>query len=194
MLKQVSGGTQCQYVVQSDLKGSIPSSIVNMVSSNQPMVLANISKALEALKTPSFKSGILGGKKFGYQDFKRASNYTGPSLSVVAAGGGGVKSSVKQTATSDTAASSQPSDNNSKSAGGTSNPSTEKVTHRKTGKQYMLFFPVILYYISPSHYRALGFLVGFLIAVRYLLRQHLGDAKVVVASNMGQVLHCALNS
>jgi hypothetical protein len=58
ILKPLPDGTQCQYIVQSDLKGTIPGSIVNMVSSNQPMVLANIKKTLE--------TGNAGGYYFYY--------------------------------------------------------------------------------------------------------------------------------
>jgi len=72
ILKPVSGGTQCTYMVQSDLKGSIPASIVSMVSSNQPMVLLNIKKHLESSNAAVVKSVAIfsGTKKYTYEDFQ----------------------------------------------------------------------------------------------------------------------------
>ena len=188
----MSNGTQAQYVVQSDLKGTIPSSIVNMVSSNQPMVLANICKALETQKTPLFKSGVLSSKKFGYGDFKAAAKYEGPSANAALAGGGAASATAAPTKSS-----LKPSGSMAKSGGGLSLDSKsacpsssggEVSTTGSRGNLYLLFFPLVLYYISGTDYRALGFLIGLVISMRYLLRQQLGDAKIVLASNMGQVL------
>lgn len=41
-------GTQIHYVVQSNLRGTIPSSITNLVASGQPMLLAKIKQMLES--------------------------------------------------------------------------------------------------------------------------------------------------
>jgi hypothetical protein len=59
-------------MVQSDLKGSIPASIVSMVSSNQPMVLLNIKKHLESSNAAVVKSVAIfsGTKKYTYEDFQ----------------------------------------------------------------------------------------------------------------------------
>ncbi len=49
-------GTKVTYVVQTDLKGSLPSSIVNFVSTSQPTILLTMKRMLDKEKT--------GGKAF----------------------------------------------------------------------------------------------------------------------------------
>eukprot|EP01035_Chromulina_nebulosa_P018913 gene18913-24717_t len=50
ILKPQSNGTLVQYVCQVDLKGSLPVQVINLVASQQPLVLANIKKILEITK------------------------------------------------------------------------------------------------------------------------------------------------
>ncbi|CAM9998411.1 unnamed protein product, partial [Ectocarpus fasciculatus] len=47
LLTPTSKGTQVNYVVQTDLKGTLPTSIVNFISTMQPMCLANMRNALD---------------------------------------------------------------------------------------------------------------------------------------------------
>ncbi len=47
ILTPKANGVLCQYVVQSDLKGSIPGFVVDIVSQEQPLSVANIRKVLD---------------------------------------------------------------------------------------------------------------------------------------------------
>jgi hypothetical protein len=47
VLRQTAKGTQCNYVVQVDLKSTLPAPVINLISSIQPMNLGNIRTYLE---------------------------------------------------------------------------------------------------------------------------------------------------
>jgi len=47
VLTPTDKGTLIQYVVQSDLKGTIPTTVVNFVSQSQPLVVASIRRTLD---------------------------------------------------------------------------------------------------------------------------------------------------
>jgi hypothetical protein len=48
VLRQTAKGTQCQYVIQVDLKSTLPAPVINLIASIQPMNLANIRTFLES--------------------------------------------------------------------------------------------------------------------------------------------------
>ncbi len=56
--------TLVQYVSQSDLKGSLPASMLNLLSSTQPLIVCNLQKAL-AEKFSSKKSAY--SSRFSFQ-------------------------------------------------------------------------------------------------------------------------------
>lgn len=59
VLKQTPKGTECHYVIQTDLKGTIPASAINLISSIQPMNLANIKTYLESTTNTVTRNSIL---------------------------------------------------------------------------------------------------------------------------------------
>ena len=213
ILKPTDTGTQCQYLVQSDLKGSIPSSIVNMVSSKQPMVLMNINDALVKEKRPVVKKGLVTGvKKFSYDDFyascldesglgSMSVNYNKtPSKSSTSSSSSSSPSDIPHGDENEKSAAAAPTSTDTSGANSKEKSSSVEATDVDTKKSkekkdkkkvtppfYVLLFPVLLYYISPSEYRAFVFIAGFAMAMRYMLRQQLGEAKMPVTSNMGQV-------
>ena len=229
VLKPVSGGTQCTYMVQSDLKGSIPTSIVSMVSSNQPMVLLHIKKHLETSHAAVVKSGAIfsGIKKYTYEDFQAkigisstgnssSSNESNPAVG----GSSGAAASNLNLNSNNT---SLPSSSNQPLNSVTSND-IEVINNRmvsiylsysisyysmyiyllytiifffslpqnRNKKQtsnhsYILFFPLLLYYIASPHYRAVGFIFGLIVAVRFLLK------KVVFPILFKNIFYCIIH-
>lgn len=51
-------------LTQSDLKGTLPATVVNFVSSSQPLIIANLRRVMEEdFKQGSTKSILGGGRK-----------------------------------------------------------------------------------------------------------------------------------
>jgi hypothetical protein len=55
LLTPLSEGCKVQYVLQLDLKGSIPSSVASLAASSQAMFLANIRKVMDKDKSKAGK-------------------------------------------------------------------------------------------------------------------------------------------
>jgi hypothetical protein len=61
-----SSETLVTYVVQSDLKGSLPTSVVNLVSGTQPLIVFAIKKTLTEEFAKKGEPSKWSGKKFTY--------------------------------------------------------------------------------------------------------------------------------
>jgi hypothetical protein len=185
--------------VQSDLKGTIPSSIVNMVSSNQPMVLANIRKALENASAGGMQRGMFSGtKKYTYEDFisHAMAYYEGPPSTHL----NGIKPAIQKGGAAASAMTSKVGEDRGQgratmtptlAPASTASSDTARQALVKAGKKhmslYMLFLPALMYYVGPPQYRALAFLTGLVLSLRYLLKQHLGEAKGVNVNSLSDV-------
>jgi hypothetical protein len=75
VLRQTPKGTQCHYVVQVDLKSTLPASVINLLSSIQPMNLANIRTYLESTVHHTPRHSLLSrpNKPITFQGRKDAS-------------------------------------------------------------------------------------------------------------------------
>lgn len=188
VLKQTPKGTECHYVIQTDLKGTIPSSAINLMSSIQPMNLANIKTYLESTSNTISRGSLLSRPNkpvtiqdllFAYENSKTKTN-----------------SIVIDSPSDDTNLNRQSaSGTNTGSTTETSSSATEKVRNavksavdkatdiderRKklhdlnTVSLLVLFMPVALYYAVGSRYRGIAFIGGLLYALEYVFRLHLG--------------------
>jgi hypothetical protein len=241
VLRPTKGGTDCTYIVQSDLKGNIPTSIVNMVSANQPMVLANACKALEQQQQEKKKaaSGTAGGTADPMPLSTLIASFSQKSLETLydelcyareqvdgesassagchpAADGDNalpVRSAQAQAqAGAPSMQSSSGSGGNQKEQGsagagggsgtgaGTASSSRDS-TSGSTSKQQalggsagltgprrwgdganamdvaVLLLPPLAHYASPTHLRSWAFLLALFVALRYIVRVHLGEAR-----------------
>lgn len=72
VLRQTAKGTQCQYVIQVDLKSTLPAPVINLITSIQPMNLANIRSQLELTVHTSARSSLLSrsSKPITFQGLK----------------------------------------------------------------------------------------------------------------------------
>lgn len=59
VLRQTPKGTQCHYIIQVDLKSTLPAPVINLLSSTQPMNLANIRAHLESTVQTTSRHSIL---------------------------------------------------------------------------------------------------------------------------------------
>lgn len=59
VLRQTAKGTQCHYVIQVDLKSTLPAPVINLIASIQPMNLANIRTYLEGTIQTSSRNSLL---------------------------------------------------------------------------------------------------------------------------------------
>lgn len=156
-------GTLIQYVVQSDLKGNIPKSVRTIVSSTQPLIVANIRKVLEEdAKRDESVAHI--PTNFTFQDLyniKVATQVLPPASSAAPAANDGVRQALpNRTAPRPTSV----------------NPKSKKIQRKiTTASLLVLLLPVVLYYLVDRSRRALAFFTGLVIAVRYLFYLHLGD-------------------
>ena len=158
-------GTLIQYVVQSDLKGNIPKSVRNIVSSTQPLIVANIRKVLEedAKRDESIASVPTN---FTFQDLyniKVATQVLPPASasSNSSANNDGVRQAVP---------------NRTFPRSSSVNPKSRKEQRNITTVSLLvLLLPVVLYYVVDRSRRALAFFTGLVIALRYLFYLHLGD-------------------
>ena len=164
VMKPTPQGTQLTYVVQSDLKGSIPQYVLNFVASNQPLIVANVRKLLEDDRKKSGKPLVPYLEKLTFEDLMKVKlSYPTKLESMPGATAFGT-----------------PLD------GGNAASKTEeliiKPRPRKSATKIsnisllILMLPFLLFYI-PNRFgvRIIGFILGSFVAYQYLVRLHLGE-------------------
>lgn len=180
VLTPVSGGTKVQYLVKTDLKGTLPVSVVNFASNNQPSILVTIRKIMDT----DNKS-----KNLFLNDPNKATDYG--ELVTLIANSPGIQEAEDLSSKSKPSQTSQPSANISAAVSQTSSSSSNsKIPPQKRATLLkffsrtprinfitllMLFLPTLLYYVVDNRLRSAAFLAGILFAFVYLFRLHLGQ-------------------
>lgn len=269
ILTATAAGTAIQYIVQSDLKGTIPASVANFVANSQPMNVANLCKVLdkdlaksggsapttfsttveysELLKyttEPSHLDGVFGAAGEGssnsnsagasnVEDVHRGSSEgkttsTNANTSTVtpptttnSTGHAKQRASILSLAkdptqaaeaidthahvATDAAVSQPPLHVQEKDEKRLSKRNSRIYKLKSTIRQFLkpelfstnhvspysllvIFMPTLLYYVIDSEKRSLGFFIGIIFAVRYLLKVHLGDPYIRSSSTLSMEL------
>ena len=156
------------------------------------MVLANIRKTLESSNAGGVQRGLFSGvKKHTYEEYiaTAMAYYEGPPSVHLA----GIKLKSPTSGGGQVTFAPLPDD---RGAGKTMTPTLAPVSSAasdnaaqalaKAGKNntalYMLLLPALMYYVVPAEYRALAFVAGLVLSVRFLLKQHLGEPKNVTTN------------
>lgn len=164
LLTSIPSGTKIQYLLQTDLKGSIPATVVSFACSSQAMFLANFRKVMDK----DSKAGAAmkpAGTPADYSEL----------VSLMAAD------------SRDTAPASISQTDSKKVVPNHKRAALVKLANRsmKLSKNSLviLLLPILLYYVVEERLRAVAFLFGILIAHNYLFRRHLGQPIRKVAKN-----------
>ena len=182
LLTRVNNKTRVDMVLQSDLHGNIPRRISNMVATQQPMILANIQSIIENNRAHCRKLGLppplTGQKDVNFEDlvyaFKNPDEFSRSSLEPESKT---IAKMEQNNAAKKRMSTSQKIESAVKS----------QVTNLTKQKKYdklnlwsglTIFTPVLAYYVSPNEYRTVGFLVGLIFTLRYLLNKMVGAPKV----------------
>lgn len=162
VMKPTPLGTQLTYVVQSDLKGSIPQYVLNFVASNQPMIVANIRKLLEDDRKKSGKPLVPYLEKLTFDDLMKVKlSFPAKIESMPGATAIGTPLDGGDTKTEELIIKPRP------------RKSATKITNISL---LILMLPFHLFYIpDQSIVKMLGFILGFFVAYQYLVRLHLGE-------------------
>jgi hypothetical protein len=189
LLTPTSRGTTVSYVVQTDQKGSLPSSIVNFISTMQPMCLANMRNALDH----DVKMGRLAVGKFkapSYEEMLFLADRLGAEHTGLSQEMAGIASHNSLVQEEEVAAHKESAKEKTKAK------VQEKLKHatdpdfrRKNmseltvGRLAVLLLPVAVYVAVQEEYRGMAFLFGFLFALGYVARLHLGIPKRKVSAH-----------
>lgn len=178
-------GTLVQYLVQSDLKGTIPSSVVNFVSSTQPMIVLNLRIILEKMQTKNNTPECLF-QAITWTELKQLRDKNNkPVISeednAIASGEDKANASGEDKAI----ASGEDKRKLTRSSSSRSTASIKDINEAKrrsdmkrgvtTGSLLILLLPPIASYAAPYDFRSLAFFVGLIIAFASLIRRHLGE-------------------
>ncbi len=161
-------------LLQTDLKGSLGSTVINFVCTAQPAILSTLRKIMTNEKAKGKRTRAL----------EQATSY-GELVTLSSNNASSVE------APSERAASAK-----SSSSGSASNvPPQRRATLLKNAAKlqkinivalFILFLPALLYYVVDSRLRSAGFLGGLIIAVTYLIRLHLGEPTNKTSNNLNQ--------
>ena len=182
LLTRVNNKTRVDMVLQSDLHGNIPRRISNMVATQQPMVLANIQSILENNRAHCRKLGLppplTGHTAVTFEDlvyaFNNPDEFSRSSLEPDS-------KTIAKMEEKDTAGRRKSTSEKIESV------MKAQVSDMTTRKKYdklnlwsglTIFTPVLAYYVSPSEYRAVGFFVGLIYTLRYLVNKMVGAPEV----------------
>jgi hypothetical protein len=164
-------GTLVQYLVQSDLKGTIPSSVVTFVSYTQPMIVANLRKILEDNQkknnTPEcLFQAITWTELKQLRDKNNKPDASEEDKAVV--GGGDDKRKQLSRSSSSRQSASAKDINEAKRRSDMKRGVT-------TGSLLILLLPPVASYVVPYNFRSLAFFIGLIVACASLIRRHLGE-------------------
>jgi hypothetical protein len=191
VLTPASKGTNVSIVVQTDLKGALPTSLVDHVSSTQPLILANLRAVLDndvaagklaigKFKSPTYEellfvADTLSAERKGLAQ-EMANIETHNSLETEApdsglAAEGGKAQKLKSKLSDAVQNATDP------------NIRRSRVAKLTLGRMCVLFMPVMMYIAVPEDLRALGFIFGLAFALSYISRLHLGMPIRKVSTN-----------
>jgi hypothetical protein len=201
LLTHTPQGTQLDYVVKLDLKGSIPGTVVNLVSNSQPMILLTLKQLMLKAKQ---RGSILNplDKRTSYSELV---TFMADELYKSC---GGANNASENAANGSSNSPVAPSGNAAGAASGASAPAAAvaaaaakkpvgrgstllkqaaRTPHINFIAMLVVFLPVLLFFVlSGTKWRAVGFLAGLGVAVSYLLRLHLGR---VINKSASQLKH-----
>ncbi len=186
----VAEGTKIQYLVETDLKGSLPASVVNLAANSQPLLLATLKKIMGEDKKNGKNSKALGAPA-DYAELVSFISNSSYEASGSSKGGDNSNKNAPSTKASSGSSSSSSTAANDKNAIPIQRRASllkfaAKLPKINTIALLMLFFPPLLYFVVDSKFRSVGFLAGLMIAFRYLFRKHLGKAIMKVSANQIQ--------
>jgi hypothetical protein len=196
MLTHTANGTQLDYCVKLDLKGSIPGTVVNLVSNSQPMILLTLKQLMNKAK----QRGTILNPPDKRTTYSEIVTYIADEL-YKSCGGANAASSAPASGSNKTDGTAAASSGAATTTGAAAAAAAKKPVGRGSTilKQaartphinlvalLVVFLPVLLYYVlAATKWRAVGFLAGLTIAVSYLLRLHLGR---VVNKSSSQLKH-----
>eukprot|EP01038_Epipyxis_sp_PR26KG_P004414 gene4414-6241_t len=186
LMKPTPQGTFVTYIVQTDLKGTIPSTVANFVSNNQPMILATIQKYLADKKKNSNEANSSADFETlpSFQDIKNAFDR-------------GVATCSEKKYLADRPATNSMSSNNIAAPVPITKVPTmtnkQGVRRRNEGESKLnkisfsiLLLPFLLSYVVNG-YRILAFVVGVVVSINYLISLHLGEPKKLSGSLLRSV-------
>jgi len=180
-------GTICQYILQCDLRGNLPVSIINLVSSMQPMLLANIRTVLEADSSSKSRPMLMArpNKPVTFQDLLFAFENTKSTKSALStATDVGEDSAVSDSQKTEPTASDKVRHAVKSAVDRATDPAQrrKKLHKLNTVSLMVLLLPVALYYAVHTNYRAIAFIAGLLYSLEYVFRLHLGIPHRKIAS------------
>lgn len=192
-------GTKLQYLVETDLKGSLPSSVVNFAANTQPLMLVTLKQKLDQDK----EKGLItrpANTPPTYQEILSTLPSNFPLSTLEEEETPAEPPSTSSTTTSSANTTSSPIPSASASVSSTSTASSSKTdknhppVHRRatmlkmasrvpkitTSSLFILYLPGVLYFLIPNTspvspiLRILAFFLGAIICFFYLIQLHLG--------------------